>query len=132
MEAIKEAKRVSILNQAITILAERSPELRAPVLYAIRVALPANAGGGTLSVDLPFQRGPVGADGSNINGVSDEALIEILIHRLRAFQSGEAACADNATALVHLERALEALEARSAKRQAAGTDGTTRTSGARG
>jgi hypothetical protein len=126
MQPILVGQRLSLLNQAITVLADASAGAGAPARYSIRVALPAGVGGGTLSVDLPFQRGPVGTDGSNINGISDEAVLEILIHRLRAFQSGPGASADNAAALSHLEGALQALEARSARRRAAGVEGTTR------
>jgi len=127
MQPILEGRRLSLLNQAITILADTPAGSGAPARYSIRVALPPGASEGTLSVDLPFQRGPVGTDGSKINGISDEALLEILIHRLRAFQSGPGACSDNAEALTHLQGALDALEARNARRRAAGVEGTTGT-----
>jgi hypothetical protein len=125
MRAIKEANRSSILNRAITIMAEESGDEGAPARYSIRVDLPAGVSIATLTVELPFQRGPVGADGSNVNGISDEALIEILVHRLRAFQAGKLACDTNAAALSHLEQALAALEHRTAQRRAAGVEGTT-------
>ena len=124
MHEIKEAQRLSILNRAITILAEEPEDGAASARYAIRVA-PSRARAEELRVELPFQRGAVGPDGSNINGISDEALIEVLINRLKAFQSGKWACETNGTALSHLESALAALEDRTVMRRSAGVEGTT-------
>lgn len=41
-----------------------------------------------------------------INGLVDEILLNILIDRLRGFQSGEFSCRENSIALTHLEEAL--------------------------
>jgi hypothetical protein len=125
MHEIKEAQRLSMLNRAITIFAEEPEDEGAPTRYSIRVALPPTSVSDVVAVELNFQRGAVGADGSSINGISDEALIEVLIDRLKVFQAGKWACETNRTALSHLEKALAALEDRTAKRRSAGVEGTT-------
>ena len=125
MREIREAQRLSILNKAITIVAEEPEGDGAPSQYEIRVARPPHHGSDTMTVALAFQRGAVGAEGANVNGISDEALIEVLIHRLKIFQSGKWACETNQTALTHLQHALSALEDRTARRRSAGVEGTT-------
>ena len=125
MHEIKEAQRLSMLNRAVTIFAEEPEDEGAPARYSIRVALPPQLSSEVLAVELPFQRGAVGVDGSNVNGISDEALIEVLINRLKVYQAGKWAGETNGTALSHLEKALAALEDRTAKRRSAGVEGTT-------
>src|SRR5678816_802195 len=51
-----------------------------------------------------FQNGPIGECG--VNGVTQEALLAIVIDRLRSFQAGAFACRENALALTKLEEAL--------------------------
>lgn len=82
-------------------------------------------GDGALVVTLRFQEGVVGPNGENVNGISDEALLEVLIHPMKAFQAGPWAAEANATALTDLTDALAALLGRTAIRQAAGVEGTT-------
>jgi hypothetical protein len=125
MREIKEGQRLSILNRAITILAEEPENEGAPASYSIRVAPSPRVKAEVLTVELPFQRGAVGVDGENVNGLSDEALIEVLINRLKAFQAGRWACETNGVALSHLESALAALEDRTARRRTAGVEGPT-------
>lgn len=71
-----------------------------------------------------FQNGPIKEVG--VNGITHEALLAILIDRLRAFQGGSASCRENALALTKLEEALQWLHARTRRRLAAGTEGTHR------
>ena len=125
VKEIKEAERPSILNQAITIMAEEPQDEGAPTLYRIQLRLPVKASSDSLEIDLLFQRGAVGADGSNVNGISDESLMEVLINRLKAFQAGPWACETQAAALEHLKKALAALELRTTRRQEADVEGTT-------
>ena len=125
VKEIKQAERPSILNQAITIMAEEPQDEGAPTLYRIQLRLPVKAPSDSLEIDLLFQRGAVGADGSNVNGISDESLMEVLINRLKAFQAGPWACETQAAALEHLEKALAALELRTTRRQEADVEGTT-------
>jgi hypothetical protein len=55
-----------------------------------------------------FQNGPIQEAG--VNGISGEALLAIVIDRLRCFQSGPYASADNASALIHAEACLADLQ----------------------
>jgi hypothetical protein len=69
-----------------------------------------------------FQNGPIKEFG--VNGITQEALLAIVIDRLRSFQSGPFACEDNAVALNHCEQALQALQKRTLARIARGVEGT--------
>lgn len=69
-----------------------------------------------------FQNGPIKEVG--VNGVTQEALLAILIDRLRGFQSGPYACRENAIALTHLEEALMWLQQRTVARIRRGVEGT--------
>ena len=51
-----------------------------------------------------FQNGPIKEFG--VNGVTQEALLAIVIDRLRSFQAGPFSCRENAIALTHCEDAL--------------------------
>jgi len=77
---------------------------------------------GELFLKVKFQDGPIKEAG--VNGVMDENLIAIVIDRLEGFQSGPYACQENQDALDHLETALGYLQARTAKREARGVEGT--------
>jgi hypothetical protein len=72
--------------------------------------------------EIKFQNGPIKEVG--VNGISQEALLAILIDRLRGFQSGEYACKENGEALMCLEEALVTLQQRTLQRMARGVEGT--------
>lgn len=69
-----------------------------------------------------FQNGPIKESG--VNGVTGEALLAILIDRLRGFQSGPYACRENQNQLDHLEKALYWAQNRTRQRIARGVEGT--------
>lgn len=69
-----------------------------------------------------FQNGPIKESG--VNGITQEALLAIVIDRLRCFQAGPYACEDNAEALQHCEDALEYLQKRTLARIKRGVEGT--------
>nr|WP_294577548.1 hypothetical protein [uncultured Rhodopila sp.] len=69
-----------------------------------------------------FQNGPLKE--ARPNGISQEALLAILIDRLGSFQGGPYACRENAIALTHLEDALMWLQKRTRDRMARGVEGT--------
>lgn len=71
---------------------------------------------------IPFQNGPI--PGNGVNGLTQEALLAIVADRLRSFQAGPFACAENAEALAHTEKALAALLSRTKARMARGVEGT--------
>lgn len=70
-----------------------------------------------------FQNGPIKEVG--VNGITQEALLAIVIDRLRGFQSGQFACRENAIALTNCEEALMWLQKRTRDRIARGVEGTT-------
>lgn len=69
-----------------------------------------------------FQNGPIAEAG--VNGVTHEALIAIVVDRLRAFQAGPFACRENALALTKLEEAQHWLHHRTRARMNRGVEGT--------
>lgn len=71
---------------------------------------------------INFQNGPIKEFG--VNGLTQEALLAIVIDRLRSFQSGPFSCRENAIALTHCEDALMWLQRRTRARIARGVEGT--------
>ena len=71
-----------------------------------------------------FQNGPIAEGGVGVNGVTHEALLAILAHRLRGFQAGPYACRENALALTKIEEAQHWLQHRTRARMARGVEGT--------
>lgn len=69
-----------------------------------------------------FQHGPIKEVG--INGITHEALLAIVVDRLRSFQAGPFACRENALALTKLEEAMHWLQQRTLRRMRAGVEGT--------
>jgi hypothetical protein len=68
--------------------------------------------------DLNFQIGDPGVYG--VNGVTNEALLAIMIHRLQGFQNNSSTnCSENQEAINHMELAMEALYSRTHRLQAA-------------
>ena len=81
-------------------------------------------GGEAVLTYLRFQNGPISEDGNGVNGITHEALLAVLIDRLRGFQSGPYSCKANACALTHLEEALHWLQQRTLERMRRGVEGT--------
>jgi hypothetical protein len=120
-----EAHKVNGLNEAIDIVAEdeRGPG-NANHFYTIVV----NRNGMPLTdaqikpIALPFQNGGIAEVG--VNGISNEALLAIVIDRMQGFQAGPFACRENALALTKLEEAMHWLHHRTRARVARGVEGT--------
>ena len=74
------------------------------------------------SLDIHFQEGPIKENG--VNGITQEALLAIVIDRLRGFQAGPFACFDNEFALSHCKEALMHLQRRTVDRIRRGVEGT--------
>lgn len=71
---------------------------------------------------IKFQNGPIKEVG--VNGITQEALLAIVIDRLRSFKAGPFACRDNAQALTYCEEALMWLQRRTLARIKRGVEGT--------
>lgn len=76
-------------------------------------------------VHIVFQKGTVPLMG--INGITEEALLAILIDRLQCFQEGDFRCQENAIALTHIETGLLWLNKRTRDRISRGVEGTHQT-----
>lgn len=70
--------------------------------------------------DLNFQDGDPSAE---INGISNEALLAVLIDRMQGFQRGPFACRENAIVLTKLEEAMLWLQKRTRERESRGVEG---------
>lgn len=77
--------------------------------------------GGHCKID--FQNGPIAENG--VNGVTQEALLAVVIDRLRAFQAGPFSCRENALALTKIEEAQHWLLHRTRERMVRGVEGRT-------
>jgi hypothetical protein len=71
---------------------------------------------------ISFQNGPILESG--VNGISQEALLAVVIDRLRSFQAGPYSCRENAVALTKCEEALMWLQKRTRDRLNRGVEGT--------
>lgn len=89
--------------------------------YKVDVVGGAPTSGGPI-IEIRFQKGPVKEAG--FNGISNEALLAVLIDRMRGFQSGQFKNRENALALTAMEEALMWLQKRTRDRMAAGIEGT--------
>lgn len=75
---------------------------------------------GTKNISVNFQKGGVQENG--VNGITNEALLVILIHRTK-FLDGKFGCDENKRAIQHMEEALVNLEVRTARRIVRGVEG---------
>lgn len=76
----------------------------------------------TQDLHILFQNGPIPEVG--VNGVTNEALMAILIDRLEHFQAGPYSCEENQHALDSLRRGLDWLRYRTQNRRERGVEGT--------
>ena len=73
------------------------------------------------AVSIHFQHGPIAENG--VNGITNEALIAIVIDRLNGAQEGAFKCRENALAITSLEQASLWLAKRTLDRMARGVEG---------
>lgn len=81
-----------------------------------------DVGDNRVGTSILFQNGPIASSG--VNGLTHEALLAILIDRLRSFQAGQFACEENGRALANLEAAQAELLSRTKARIERGVEGT--------
>lgn len=72
-------------------------------------------------MNFSFQNGPIKENG--VNGVTQEALLAIVIDRLRCFQAGLFACESNQKAMDYAMVSLDFLKDRTRNRIARGVEG---------
>lgn len=115
--------KVNGLNEALIIeVLDRPGPGNACHQYRIRHAVPQQNESSFAPVGICFQNGPIQEVG--VNGISNEALIAVVLDRLRGFQSGDFKCRENAVALTHFEEGLMWLQKRTRDRIARGVEGT--------
>lgn len=109
------------LNDALEITVLDEPG-QGGACHEYHISGPNVSGSQSVSCQISFQNGPIQEAG--VNGISGEALIAIVIDRLRSFHAGQFACRDNAVALTHFEEGLMWLQKRTRDRLARGVEGT--------
>lgn len=73
-----------------------------------------------------WQNGPLSVDGERVepNGAFVEDVLKAALQRLEHYNATKFHCAENQAAINYIELALEALNDRTRRRTAAGTEGT--------
>lgn len=79
-----------------------------------------------IGLNVSWQNGPLGRGDDRIepNGAFVETLIEAARQRIEWYNANGFACRENSLAITKLEEALHWLNARTARREAAGVEGT--------
>ena len=121
---------VNGLNEALVITPNDPGAGGAPTVYTIEGFMnrePAERWPGGVrrpfvDITLRFQDRPI-QSAEDFNGITGEALLAVLIDRMRGFQSGKFACRENAIALTKLEEAMMWLQKRTRDRIARGVEG---------
>lgn len=111
-------------DKAITITADDRDPQAGNMSHDYNVTLPAPItldGVETSEFRLHFQHGPIKEVG--VNGITNEALLAIVIDRLNGAQEGPFKCRENALAITKLEEASLWLAKRTLDRMARGVEG---------
>ena len=108
-------------NEAITIIADERDASYGNASHAYTLTF-VDKEDREAQIGIDFQRGPIKEVG--VNGVTNEALLAILIDRMEGFQSGAFACEDNREVLACLLNAMRWLQERTRARVARGVEGT--------
>lgn len=104
------------LNESIEIKADEKGPGNASHRYELSID-------GRLVAEIQFQKGPRHFEGST-PGVTESALVAVLLDRLESFNSGDYRCRENSFAITKLEEALHWFKHRAddrARRQVLGT-----------
>lgn len=115
--------KVNGLNDAIQIIAMDEPGSGgAHHDYRIEPIMDEHPQGAINPCHIKFQNGPIKETG--VNGLSNEALLAVVVDRLQCFQAGPFKCRENALALTKLEEAMHWLHHRAREREQRGVEGT--------
>ena len=79
-----------------------------------------------VGLSIRWQNGPLGRgpERKPQNGAFVEEVLIAAMDRLQFYQRSKCSCEENAAAIKHIESALAVLQARTARREKAGTEGT--------
>jgi len=111
----------SALNNAITIVSDERDESGGAHYYQASIDSPVHIAP-VVQCIIRFQTGPLKEAG--LNGISDEALLAIVVDRLEGFNEGPYRCRENSLAITHIQEALHWLQHRTNSRQRRGVEGT--------
>ena len=111
---------IGLFTDKIKIVANEPGAGGASTEYALKVETthPSN-----LAIDGMRFRFQEGNPLEKVNGITNEALLSILIDRMEGFQSGEFKTREGALVLTKLEEALHWMQARTMERRARGVEG---------
>lgn len=121
--------RLGVLNEYVEVVAVDPPDQNgASHVFELRLLRKTGVEVHTLA----FQNGPIGGP-ADVNGISNESLLAIVLDRLRGFQGelsaktgvagGQFKCRENAIAITHIEESLMWLQKRTLDRLARGVEG---------
>lgn len=88
-------------------------------VYSVRP----DQGNSQILADIQFQHGPRNVEGS-VDGITDQALVAVLLDRYYSYQAGPFACRENALVITKLEEALMWMRKRNDDRARRGVLGT--------
>jgi hypothetical protein len=117
--------KLGIVNERVhvTVLDEPGPGgANHEYLLTYHPGMPLGENVPMVNVRLSFQNGAVAEVG--VNGITNEALIAVVMDRLRGFQHGAWKNRQTAVALTKLEEALQWLQYRTRERERRGVEGT--------
>lgn len=117
---MKELKHYLVSNEHIRVFHEDEYEFNAP--HNFEVYADKGQAEPYLVGMVDFQKGPIKEFG--VNGVTNEALLAMVICRLQHFNQSEFGCRENSIAIEKLEEALLFLKKRTDDRQRRGVEGT--------
>jgi hypothetical protein len=121
MRHLEDHKVTTLNRECVTVRAVDAKDSDgAHHLYQIDVRDP-QKGSNIYRTMLMFQKG--GLQDVGPNGLTDQALIAIVLDRMRGFQEGPYKCDENIPVILHLESVLEVFRIRAEERAARGVEG---------
>jgi hypothetical protein len=115
---------VTPADKRITITADERDPNAGNMSHHYRLSYDALGNGYVSTHAIDFQQGPVGEVG--MNGITNEALLDIVLDRLEGAQEGPFACDYNADAINLIKAGLERLKDRTRDREARGVEGVSK------
>ena len=110
------------LNDSIAIYHDDRDSENGNASHAYELRIQSKREGEIPISNINFQHGPRNEAGS-IAGVTDAAVVAVVLDRYRGFQSGEFACRENALVITKLEEALHWMQRRAISRYQQGVLG---------
>ena len=110
------------LNDSITLDVDERDPANGNASHIYEMWMPNECGESEMRAQIAFQKGPRNEEGS-VPGVTDAAVLAVILDRYRGFQAGKFACPDNAIVITKLEEALMRMQKRTKDRMVRGVLG---------